>query len=334
MASETGRKAVDLIELLKTEPQRFALGQALRLIGFAYAGNVVEWGAFIHENVSIRPWLSLAFPTSEILQFEEREDVPRFALTATGFGLYSTMGPLPTFYTEELLEEARRDESVSRDFLDIINNHLYHLLYAAEHHNRLERLTVESRRQSPAHIQFCLMGQAAPSLREPGLPRAVLMELLASRSRSAVRLESYLSHVLGRRDVEVEQCVECHIAIPREQLCRLGSANAVLGEDAMLGCRVRDSIGTFRLHLRSVAAADMQRFLPGRPGYVALTEHLRRYLDTPLEYELVLHPAPEPAPRRALGVNADMGFYLGTPETCPPVTIFWSEFHHAACNRG
>ena len=36
----------------------------------------------------------------------------------------------------------------------------------------------------------------------------------------------------------------------------------------------------------------------------------------------------------ALGVNADMGFYLGTPEACPPVTIFWSEFHHAACNRG
>lgn len=318
------------MERLKTEPQRFSLGQALRLIGFTHAGNLTEWDAFIRENVYVRPWLSLAFPPSELLECEERNTTPRFSLTATGFGLYSTMGPLPTFYTEELLDDARRDESIARDFLDILNNHLYHLLYAAEHHNRLERRTVESRRPVPAHIQFCLMGQAAPSLREPGLPRAVLTELLTSRSRSATQLENYLSHVLGRTDVEVQQCVERRVAIPDSQRCRLGEANAVLGENAMLGSEMRDSTGKFRLHLHSVNARDMRQFLPGNAGYAAVQEHIRRYLDTPLEYELVLHPSSDPVPPRSLGTNTNMGFYLGSPSTCPAVTVFWSQPYRAS----
>ena len=317
------------MERLKAEPQRFTLGQALRLIGFTHAGTLAEWDAFIQGNVYVRPWLSLAFPPSELLECEERETTPRFSLTATGFGLYSTMGPLPTFYTEELLDDARRDESIARDFLDIINNHLYHLLYAAEHHNRLERRTVESRRPVPAHIQFCLMGQAAPSLREPGLPQAVLTELLTHRSRSAAQLENYLSHVLGRSDVEVQQCVERRVNIPRIQRCRLGEANAVLGENAVLGSQVRDSTGKFRLHLHSVSARDMRYFLPGNAGYTALHEHIRRYLDTPLEYDLVLHPSSDPVPPRSLDINTNMGFYLGSPETCPAVTVFWNRSYRA-----
>ena len=106
------------MERLKTEPQRFTLGQALRLIGFTHARTLAEWDAFIQGNVYVRPWLSLAFPPSELLECEERETTPRFSLTATGFGLYSTMGPLPTFYTEELLDrmiEMGADSITSND---------------------------------------------------------------------------------------------------------------------------------------------------------------------------------------------------------------------------
>ena len=321
MAAATGRETADLIGRLLAKPQSFSLGQALRLLGQAHSATPEERHSFLLRRVRIRPWLSLAFPPGDLVALEEDEDGAAFELTATGFGLYSTLGPLPTLYTEELLDEVRRDESVSRDFLDILNNHLYHLHYGAWHHNRLERRTVESHKRDADHIQFCLMGQADPSLREPGPPRAFLAELLARRARSAGQMGRYLGYVLERDDVDIEQCVERRAPIPLGQRCRLGEANARLGEDAMLGCELRDSVGKFRIHLREVAPEDMPHFLPGRPGHEALARHILRFLDAPLEYDLILHPAPGPQPQVRVGEGRALGFYLGTAERYPAVRV-------------
>ncbi|MDO5483976.1 MAG: type VI secretion system baseplate subunit TssG [Desulfovibrionaceae bacterium] len=325
MASETGRKASDLIALLRAEPQCFTLDQALRLLGQTYAQTPEGAEAFIRQNVYVRPWLSLAFPASELVAAGQ-EGADRWLLTATGFGLYSTLGPLPTFYTEDLLEEERNDESIMRDFLDIINNHLFRLMYAAGHHNRLERRTVESHRRDAAHIQFCLMGESAPPLRDSEQPRAVLAELLTSRTRSASQLESFLCHMLNRDDVKVEQCVERKVLINADQQCRLGLSAHALGQDAVIGCQVRDSTGRFRLHLLSASAHDMRRFLPGQPEHTGLIRSIGHFLDAPLEYELVLHPGQDAAPQRSLGTDSGMGFYLGACPAYPPVTIFWRHF--------
>ncbi len=329
MAAETGRETTDLTARILAEPKTFSLAQALRLLGYLHAQTPRDWYAFIKENIAIRPWLSLAFPSTELTGIEEQEESPRYTLTATNFGLYSTMGPLPTLYTEELLEEARNDESVSRDFLDILNNHLAHLRFAAHRHNRLECRTVELQNRDAAHIQFCLMGQTHDFLLKRGLPKARLMEIFARRTRSAAKLELFLGYALDRDDVRVEQCVERRAAIPLAQRCRLGQANARLGEDAMLGQCLRDSTGKFRIHLDRVECRDMRHFLPGQAGHNALAEHLRRFLDAPLAYELALHPAAQKQPPCPLGVDSAMGFYLGNPQTCPPVRVFWNGERYA-----
>ena len=323
MGAPIGRETADLTARILSEPKSFSLGQALRLLGCLHARTPEERRAFIQENIVIRLWLSLAFPSTEVTGIEVRDERPRYIVTATSFGLYSTMGPLPTLYTEELLEEARNDQSISRDFLDILNNHLAQLRYAANLHNRLEWRTVEDQSRDAAHIQFCLMGQGHVSLRKPGLPKVYLTEIFARRTRSAARLELYLGYALGRGDVRVEQCVERRAPIPTDQRCRLGVDNARLGTDAMLGQCLRDSTGKFRIHLDKVAPDDMRRFLPGQAAYTALTEHLRRYLDAPLDYELALHPASPEVPRRSLGVDSAVGFYLGAPRACLPVRVFW-----------
>ena len=158
-----------------------------------------------------------------------------FAITATNLGLYSTMGPLPTLYTEDLLEEARCDKSVSRDFLDILNNHLAHLRYAANQHHNLECRTVEQASQKMWHFQLSLIGQAHIAFEENLLPKAYLTEIFAHRTRSAAQLEMYLSYVLDRNDIRIEQCVERKTLIPEDQCCRLGLANSRLRENCMLG---------------------------------------------------------------------------------------------------
>ncbi len=328
MATQTRRETIDLIAQILAEPKNFSLGQVLRLLGYFHAKTPEELQAFLEANVSIRPWLSLAFPSTEITDIRRDAD-KHFAITSTSFGLYSTMGPLPTLYTEELLEEARNDESVSRDFLDILNNHLAHLRYAAHQHHRLEYRSIEQASRGMRHLQFCLMGQAQAELDDKELPRVHLTEILARKTRSAAQLEKYLSYILDRSDVRIEQCVERIASIPRDQRCRLGQANASLGEDCVLGQCLCDSTGRFRIHLMAVEPEMMRTFLPKQPGHTELARHLQRFLYAPLDYELCLHPATHKQPVRPLGQDSAMGFYLGTPKTCLPVRVFWKEAQSA-----
>ena len=326
MGSEAREQAADLERLLLTEPQRFTMMQALWLPGALNAGTAEETDRFSRRSVRVVPWLSLAFPPAEVVSVRKLEEDgrPVYRVTVPYYGLYSTMGALPTFYTEELLDEAREDESISRDFLDILNNHLYHLLYAANRHGDIARRTVESANRSAEFIQYCLVGQAEEELRDPAMHALAIADLLAQRSRSAVRLERYLGFILGRSDVEVEQCVERRAPVPKAQRCALGVGSCRVGEDAVVGEDVADSAGKFRVHLRGVKPSEAAEFLPGREGYCSFRDRVERYLDSPHEFDLVLRPAgsaPQPA---ALGVGPRLGFFLGTKRG-QPVRISWNK---------
>ena len=326
MGSEAREQAADLERLLLSEPQRFTMMQALWLPGALNAGTAEETDRFSRQSVRVVPWLSLAFPPAEVVSVRKLEEDgrPVYRVTVPYYGLYSTMGALPTFYTEELLDEAREDESISRDFLDILNNHLYHLLYAANRHGDIARRTVESANRSAEFIQYCLVGQAEEELRDPAMHALAIADLLAQRSRSAVRLERYLGFMLGRSDVEVEQCVERRAPVPKAQRCALGVASCRVGEDAVVGEDVADSAGQYRVHLRGVKPSEAAEFLPGREGYGSFRDRVERYLDSPHEFDLVLHPdgsAPQPA---ALGEGARLGFFLGT-KSGQPVRISWNK---------
>ncbi|MFO8111269.1 MAG: type VI secretion system baseplate subunit TssG [Desulfosalsimonadaceae bacterium] len=67
--------------------------------------------------------MSLAFPPADIDRIQEMDlqEHSGYEITANFLGLYGISSPLPTFYTEELMHEAAEDESVCRDFIDVIN---------------------------------------------------------------------------------------------------------------------------------------------------------------------------------------------------------------------
>ena len=224
MGSEAREQAADLERRLLTEPQRFTMMQTLRLLGIMNAVSAEDIDRFFRRQHPRRAVaLARVSPRRGRLGTETRGEraglLPRYSAILRP---YSTMGALPTFYTEELLDEAREDESISRDFLDILNNHLYHMLYAANRHGDIARRTVESANRSAEFIQYCLIGQAEEELRDPSLHALAAADLLAQRSRSAIRLERYLAFVLGRDGVEVEQCVERRSSVPTAQRCSVG----------------------------------------------------------------------------------------------------------------
>ncbi|MEG2005637.1 MAG: type VI secretion system baseplate subunit TssG, partial [Bilophila sp.] len=308
MDSQTGRETAPVIRRLERTPADFTLGQAVRLLGMSHTKDYAAWLRFLHKHVRVRPWLSLAFPATELtactVTYDSEDAPPTYQLTDTAFGLYSTLGPLPTFYTEELMEEARRDESVSRDFLDIINNHLQQCLFLAQLHSKPVRQAVELQNPQTNHVLYCLMGQAYPALRPKGSPQVALLQLLLRHTRSAMGLEIYLARLLQLAPVWVEQCVPRMASIPEDQRCQLGTNNTTLGHDSVLGSHIADRTGKFRIHFYNLDEQDMVRFLPDSAEYAALRTHVSRFLDVPLEFDVVLHPAAKPVRAPRLGEDA------------------------------
>src|SRR3546814_3878702 len=105
------------IEPLLKEGHRYAFFQALRLLRL-YMGEQ----AFA-QHVRVRPRLDLSFPENDIEHIARDGDT--LHITANFFGLYGVTSPLPTFYTEDLIDERLAGASNSRAFLDILHAALY-----------------------------------------------------------------------------------------------------------------------------------------------------------------------------------------------------------------
>jgi type VI secretion system protein ImpH len=247
MAATHGRSTTGVDRFLAEHPARFSLEQALRLLELELERKGVS-RAEVERHVHVVPWLSLAFPAHEIVrlrldegQTDEDEDedekdetgidldflaeatslpdAPHYRLENTLVGLYSTLGPLPTLYTEELLGEARADRSVVKDFLDIINNRIAHLHFCAERYYDYARRLVEQEDENMARMLYSLMGQAYPELHRGRPPRPQAVELLVA-PRTADGLAHYLASELSWPEIWVEECVSRKAAIPGEQRCR------------------------------------------------------------------------------------------------------------------
>ena len=124
MEATSGSATASLEDDLLNRGHQFSFFQAMRLVGLM-AENAVEGTS--PSKVRVRPELSLAFPAADLARIEQIDD--GYRLTATFLGLYGQASPLPTFYTEDLLEESAADLSASRDFIDIANHRLFALLY-------------------------------------------------------------------------------------------------------------------------------------------------------------------------------------------------------------
>src|SRR5919108_3991821 len=110
--------------------------------------------------VRVRPELSLAFPAADIAGIEKRGE--GYLVTARFLGLYGPASPLPTFYTEELLDEAAADACATREFLDIVNHRLYNLFFACAAKYRLFYQVAEGERREGIERLFCLAGPGGP----------------------------------------------------------------------------------------------------------------------------------------------------------------------------
>ncbi|HEV3023695.1 MAG TPA: type VI secretion system baseplate subunit TssG [Pirellulales bacterium] len=233
MAVSSGRSERSLDRLLYDEAYRFNFFEAVRLLTRLAPERVPvgQEGPARSEIVRFSAYVSLTFPASQIYDLvrpKAPDDPPKMVVAF--LGLIGPSAALPRYYTELVLERARRKDFTLRDFLYLFNHRLISLFYRAWEKYRVlsayERAEIRSGqvrqrgsealrdfvtvqrpqidRFSQCVLDLCGLGAASlrysAEIRHELRPRRAPADetlrfyagLLAQRHRSAVGLETML----------------------------------------------------------------------------------------------------------------------------------------------
>ncbi len=278
---------------LLRESRAFSFFQAMRLLKILLRTEAGRTDANkeLPHPVRIRPALSLAFPPADIDRIREMDLQKHsgYEITANFLGLYGISSPLPTFYTEELMHEAAEDESVCRDFIDVINQRIYELFYDCCTKYRQSFQVIEAGSRQHLERIFCLMGIGDAPLRGAiADPHRLIryIGLLIQKPRSAMGLETVLNDAIGGVPVTLVPCVKRRAKIPGDQRLFLGSPDHRLGESTIIGEEVVDRMGKFVIRIGPLSSEAYQGFYPEAENYKMVRFLTDFYVLERLEYDI------------------------------------------------
>jgi type VI secretion system protein ImpH len=332
MATPRRQPDTPLIDLLFEESYRFDFFQLVRLLG--------------RLDPSRRPVGRVATPESEVVRFiteptlafvptpvrelkKPLENGRPPELTSAALSLTGPTGALPYCYTELLVDRAREDDESLAAFLDLFHHRLLSLFYRAWEKHRpalaLERAWDERQtsRNGRPEVQdpfsdhlFALIGLGLRPLRGrhdfPDKALLYYVGLFAQQHRSAVALEAMLREFFGL-PIEVVQFVEHWLRLDpldRSTLSGSGSNNG-LGVDLIMGDRVRDVAGKFRLRIGPLSLDQFRRLSPEQELFRRLVQMTRLFIDAPLVFDIQLVLESRAVPDCQLSSKPGPGTTLG-----------------------
>jgi type VI secretion system protein ImpH len=269
------------------------------------------------EAVRFRHDPSMAFSASDVTSVRQVElppgwdGAPRtgYEVTSTFLGLTGGVSPLPQYIAEEVAQEDP-DSPRMRDFLDLFHHRLLSLLYRG----LLKYDLAGSRRADESdpwvtRLLAVLGVDVAPGETRPPLPAWRLLRLaplLAEPAITAAALGAAIADALaGELDdarIEVEPFAGAWVRIADDEVTRLGQQASVLGRDFLLGQRVLDPAGRFRVLIGPLDANQYGRFVASNAVQRA-EELVLALVSEPLEHEIVLWLAADAAPALRLGAS-------------------------------
>ncbi|KVK92229.1 type VI secretion system baseplate subunit TssG [Burkholderia sp. MSMB1498] len=332
--------------VLLGEAKHFAYFQAIRLLRRIVRerrGDAIG-GPAAPMPIHTRPNLALSFPDTDVERIDKAED-GGYRVIANFFGLYGVSSPLPTFYTEDLIDEASKGRHAARSFLDVLHRVLYPLLFDAWLKYRLSLRIVEDHDAAALRPLYALAGVDVRTARDAGLHEHALLRhvgLLSQRPRSAAGLRALLADVLAPSTVDIEQCVPQWLPIPVDQRTRVGANAHRLGVDARVGERMRDDGGRLRIVLGDVPGPLFRELMPGGDAFRRLRFLARLYLTLPFVVDVEVRVRTRDAGPARCGGDAwsrvGLDAWLGGPSakhaTSPEFRLPTSPFdqarpHHA-----
>ena len=266
---------------LVEEPYRFEFLQAVRLLEQWFEASRLRTGAAVRDPVRFRASFNLSFPASEIsaLTAATAEQPP--VLTVTFFGVGGIGGPLPTSFSEDILDRLSHRDTAAAAFLDIFHNRLLTLLYRIHKAHRPAMATAPPDRTATARHLYSLfglgMGSLARQFRAPGdLLRYA--GLLAAQPRSAAGLATLVEDYFGV-PVHLQQFAGAWVELEPAHTTTLGATgrNNALGRTTVVGTRAWIQDAGIRLRLGPLDHAQFAGFLPGGWAHRRLAELVALY---------------------------------------------------------
>lgn len=246
----------------------------------------------LYEHLEFQANPSLGFPASDIeyVEFFEEHGQLRARLCLNLIGLVGAGSPLPAFYGEQVSGEG--DDKPTRAFLDVFNDRLQRLMLPIWRKYRYRASFRNGAEDRFSEQLFALVGLRGEAIRRDTqlnwkrlLP---YLGLLSLRAHSAALIEAVLRYYFKHPELHLEQCIERRVDILDEQRNRLGRANSLLSEELVLGERIRDRSGKFRIHVLELDWQRFHEFLPIGVAYQPLCALVRFTLRDPLEYDIRL----------------------------------------------
>jgi type VI secretion system protein ImpH len=330
------RKATDLTDRLRHEPYRFDFFQLVRLLERLARENrrqssqpVGSDGNPEQECVRFRALPSLTHPQAPVAQLRwpvnEAKAVPEMLVSF--LGLTGPTGALPPHYTALLLRRLRAKDTALRDLFDLFHHRLVSLFYRAWEKYRLpfafERSQQAGAREPGKIVQslYCLAGRGTAGLRDRStIPEPVFLYYaghFAHHPRSAAALELMLTDYF-KLPFRVRQFQVQHLRLglddrtqfPRRPKPR--GRNTSLGIDTVLGERVVDAQGKFRLRIGPLTYAEFRRFFPiGGDLLRPVLQFTHSYIGAEFTFDLQPVLKPAEVPRLRLGAKGVAAPHLG-----------------------
>ena len=289
MAIKSGESDSDLETQLLSNGRDYSFNQALRLINLLLRKNSGSTEADLQHMLRVRPLLSFEFPTSDIAEISRFniDDKSGYQITATFLGLYGASSPLPNFYTENLFRDQFEDNPLTRDFIDIFNNHLYQLYFKIWNTHSLAYQIYEANNTNYLSYIYSLGGlDYIKHLIPEKFNMLRYVGIMGHMPRSALGLKVLLSNILEIPQIEIYQCCKKIISIPFEQRLLLGQSANLLGDNAHLGEQVASASDAFLVKIGPIDYAVYKKIVPGTNQFRLINQIIGFYINEPLTWDI------------------------------------------------
>ncbi|SEH08925.1 type VI secretion system baseplate subunit TssG [Candidatus Venteria ishoeyi] len=294
------KRRITVLESLLKEAHRFEFYQAVRLLlqCAPAAHRPAQHNNPMQEAICFRSKVDIRFPATEIDEIEvpDAQDPnisdTRPQMQVNFMGLAGANGPLPTPYTELIMDRVWNKDTALKSFLDIFNHRLLSLQYRVRSTHRLgygENTPWQSRF---ARFLFSLFGMGTEGLQQrmQTEDHALLhyAGILQHEPHSQVALEAMLSDYF-RVKMKVLPFIGQWLELSEDACTHLGSAKGQqqsLGQGAALGSRVWDQQGKLLIQTEALDFQAFLNFLPIGWGFIPLCELTRFFIGPELDFDL------------------------------------------------
>jgi type VI secretion system protein ImpH len=307
MGTDFRQQKIDINKKLFTQSSKFSFIQAIRLLELNSKNKILE------DKIRTRPRLSLDFPNSDIVDIKKENDFIK--LTVTFMGLYGESSPLPTFYTETLLQEELNDKTVMRDFIDIFNIPIYQTYFQVWLKTKLGIRVNEFHDNDALNFLHIFSGLPKEYLRKKHTSNYSPLKyagLNMQYPRSAEALRILISDIINNDTVEIIQCIKRMAPIPSKQYCSLGIKNSKLDEDIHLGDKIKDRMGKFRILIKNLSIEKFNRLLPNEKDFDTIVQAVKLYIGETLSWDMQLVLKEDEYEDVSLGKNSTSKLGLNT----------------------